>query len=433
MSIYKASANNHKLCPTRFCLPSHLNRLDFSSLLHIDNTELDGLDDLADPTGIIAKLEIKLAKLLKANNIYITTNGATGANLAALDLIAKNYDRITIQHDSHISLYRALMLHDIEPVYLPPLADENFIKELKKNAGNSALWLTTPIYDGTALHKEAISKYSYIHIDSALGSLFPIFGYHDYNDIADSVTYSGHKGFPALTQTGFLATRGKLSSRNSLNTYNSTSPSYILLASIELALNYLEQNRTGNLDRLSEYRAKILKECGVTEKEPDNTTYVADPTKLTITGIDGFSLYEALLSRGIVVENCGVDFITLFLSLLHTDEDIDRFIRNFNDVKREKPELFNEPQNKLYAKYINPVIKLTPYQAKKMVKSGKLLELHKSEGKISGSLVYLYPPGTPVLVPGEMITKEIIEHIKSAKSLGYNISGLNKDTEIMAF
>jgi lysine decarboxylase len=433
MSIYQASANNHKLYPTRFCLPSHLNRLDFSSLIHIDNTELDGLDDLADPTGIIAELETKLAKLFKANNIHITTNGATGANLAALDRIAQNYNRITIQRDSHISLYRALMLHDIEPVYLPPLADENFIHELNKNTGNSALWLTTPTYDGTALRKETISKYPYIHIDSALGSLLPIFGYHDYNDIAGSVTYSGHKGFPALTQTGFLVTREKLSSRNSLNTYNSTSPSYILLASIEKALEYIEKKGKHKWEKLASHREKILKECGVPNKTPDNTTYVADPTKLTITEIDGFGLYEALLSRGIVVENCGVDFITLFLSLLHTDEDIDRFIRNCNEVKREKPVLFNQTENKLYAKYINPVIKLTPYQAKKMVKSGKLLELHKSEGKISGSLVYLYPPGTPVLVPGEMITKEIIEHIKSAKSLGYNISGLNKDTEIMAF
>ncbi len=433
MSIYKASATNHKLYPTRFCLPSHLNRLDFSQLINIDNTELDDLDDLADPTGIITELETKLAKLFKTNHLHITTNGATGANLAALDLIAKKYDRITIQRDSHISLYRALMLHDIEPVYLPPLTDENFTKELKKNEGKSALWLTTPTYDGTLLRKEAIIKYSYIHIDSALGSLLPIFDYHDYNDITNSVTYSGHKGFPALTQTGFLATKEKSSSRNSLNTYNSTSPSYILLASIEKALEYIKKEGKHKWEKLASHREKILNGCGVPDEAPDNTTYVADPTKITITNIDGFGLYEALLSRGIVVENCGVDFITLFLSLLHTDEDIDRFIRNFNEVKREKPELFNKPGNKLYAKYINPVIKLTPYQAKKMVKSGKLLELHKSEGKISGSLVYLYPPGTPILMPGEMITEEIINYIKSAKSLGYNISGLNKDTEIMAF
>lgn len=433
MSISSSSLDNYKLYPTRFCLPSHLNRLDVSSLFNTDNTELDGLDDLADPTGIIAELETKLAKLFKANNLHITTNGATGANLAALDTIAQNYDRVTIQRDSHISLYRALMLHDIEPVYLPPLADKDFAGALERNMGNSALWLTTPTYDGTLLRKEMISKYSYIHIDSALGSLLPIFSYYDYNDIADSATYSGHKGFPALTQTGFLTTRENISSRNSLNTYNSTSPSYILLASIELALNYLEQNKISNLDRLSEYKAKILKGCGACEKTPDNTRYVADPSKLTITGIDGFGLYDRLLSRGIVVENCGVDFVTLFLSLLHTDEDIDRFIKDFNEVKREKPELFEEQKNKISQKYINPVIKLTPYQAKKMVKSVKLLELHKSEGKISGSLVYLYPPGTPILVPGERITEEIIDHIILAKSLGYNVSGLNKDTEIIAF
>ncbi len=425
MGIYKASSDNHKQYPTRFCLPSHLNRLDLSSLINIDNTELDGLDDLANPTGIIAELEGKLARLFKTPHLHITTNGATGANLAALGHIAQNHDRITIQRDSHISLYRALALHDITPAYLPPLTDENFTEKLNKNTGNSALWLTTPIYDGTGLDREIIKGYSYIHIDSALGSLLPVFGYHDYTEIADSTTYSGHKGFPALTQTGFLAAKNNM--REVLNIYNSTSPSYILLASIEKALEYIELDGKSHWERLSGYKERIIKECGI-DAGSIRDSYFSDPMKLTIKNVDGFRLYDELLRRGIVVENCGADFITLFFSILHEDCDTEHFIRGYNDIKLKYPELFE--MNYIENIYMEPIVELSPYQAKRMSGRGRAIELSHSAGQISNTMVYLYPPGTPLLMPGERITTDIIEYIDFVKSLDYNIIGLNEGDRV---
>lgn len=422
MSISSSSLDNHRAYPIRFCLPSHLNRFDFSSLISIDNTELDGLDDLASPTGIIAELEAKLARLFKTPHLHITTNGATGANLAVLGHIASRHKQIVIQRDSHISLYRALVLHDIEPVYLPPLVDDNFIAELNENMGDSALWLTTPTYDGTGLRSETIKGYPYIHIDSALGSLLPVFGYHDYNEIADSITYSGHKGFPALTQTGFLASKNNM--REALNIYNSTSPSYILLASIEKALGYIETGNT-NWERLLGYRENIIKKCGV-DADSIGSDYFNDPMKLTIKNVDGFRVYEELLRRGIVAENCGADFITLFFSILHQDCDIEHFIGSYDDIKLEHPELFET--DKIKNIYMEPIVELSPYQAKRVSGRARDMELSRSVGHVSSSMIYLYPPGTPLIVPGERISKEVIDNIDVVKSRGHSIIGL-KDSD----
>jgi len=129
-----------------------------------------------------------------------------------------------------------------------------------------------------------------------------------------------------------------------------------------------------------------------------------------------------------VVENCGVDFITLFFSILHEDCDIEHFIGSFNDIKLKHPNLFE--MNRIKNIYMRPTVELSPYQAKKMSGRSKSMELKHSAGQVSSSMIYLYPPGTPLIMPGERITTDVIEYIYSAKSTNHTIVGLNDGDRI---
>ena len=427
-----------------FHMPGHKRQSINGDLPYeIDLTEIDGFDNLHNPHGCIKAVEDKAQLLYNAKRAYMLVNGATCGIMSAIGALTSRGDRVLIARNCHISVYRAVKLFGLKPEYiLPEYAEENGVKhpvfgsifpeliedKLTQNPDISLVVLTSPTYEGVVSDIKSISEICKKHgarlfVDEAHGAHFPFNRAFPESAVkcgADISVVSLHKTLPSLTQTALLLTNDTdydSALREQLAVFQTSSPSYVLMSSVESCLDYISENSSefeSYIKRLSEFEksAKALKNLKLLFRE-DNNVYAYDRGKLVISTIgtskSGTQLAEMLRNDyKIETEMSAEDYIIAMTSVCDTDEGFERLINALKDIDERIEKAEN---TKEYIKPLLPQKAIEPFECTD--KNEKVLDLTDCNGKISLEDVFAYPPGIPLIVSGEIVTDDIINQVKT--------------------
>lgn len=425
----------------------------------IDITEIDGFDDLHHADGIIQKAEERAAGLYHAEETHFLVNGSTSGILSAVLGCTSRQGKILMSRNCHKSVYHAVFLNGLTPVYVyPEFSDElqlngeikaEDIKQiLEREPQIEAVMIVSPSYDGVVSDVSKIAETVHekgipLIVDEAHGAHFGMHPYFPANSNqrgADVVIHSTHKTLPALTQTALIHMNGNIADRERIKNYlqmvQSSSPSYILMSSIDECMELLDQGREGvfqnYVEILEEMRQKLkrLKHLELLE------TKHFDRSKLVIstqnTQLTGRQLYDILRENyHIQLEMAAGTYALGMTSPGDTKEGMARFCEALYNIDEELTEIndrmYQGELPKAELAYTSAQVDsiLRKYPAQKQV-----IPWDAAIGKIAAEYAYLYPPGCPLIVPGERVTEEIIKCLSWYEKLGFQIEGLSVEKEI---
>ncbi len=464
MNLYEQllSYSDSDFCPMH--MPGHKRNPAFSMIdpYKIDITEIDGFDDLSHAEDVLLTLMKEAAALYGAKHSFLSVNGSTLGILAGIHACTNRGDTILIARNSHQSVYHAAFLCGLRTEYiLPEIMEENIccgfslepIKQaIEKSPKIRLVVLPSPTYEGLHADLPAISHYLHeknilLFIDQAHGAhldFHPYFPGGATASGADLVVMSLHKTLPALTQTALLhICSEKIDTEKlafSINLYQTSSPSYVLLASISQCLSYLKSNPFSKFDllaraltlftdRLSSFSCIRLLSLPVADK---------DPSKLVLSarsaGMNGRELYRILLQRfHIQPELCTADYVLCMVTLGDSESSLDRLYNALYEIDCELIQTQgskNQDQFRASDSFITvPDRAFFPFETDELPK--EWIPLLSSCNRISAGFVTIYPPGIPCLVPGERISSSLIEQLSVSKTLGLTIKGLRNEGSLL--
>ena len=402
----------------------------------IDITEIDGFDNLHNPSGILKERMEFSSKLYKTKNTFFLVNGSTCGILASIKSICENGDEILIAKNSHKSVFHAIELMNLKCSFIPSHFDERFkiymqinpedVEScLKKNKKIKCVLITSPTYEGVISDIEKIAEIVHKYdipliVDEAHGAHLYITNNSACQKGADIVINSLHKTLPSLTQTALLhICSDRIDVKEvakSLAIFESSSPSYILMASIDECINFMDKYGKDYFDKLqinlNLFKKSIsnLKNLKIIGYNISHNFFDFDMTKIVIltnqSNINGEELMQRLREKNIELEMCYINYAVAITTIFDTKKDLLYFARVLNDIdrtleKREKNIQIKDIDNKIYFT-INQALKL----------SSEIIDINQSVGKVCAEYVYVYPPGIPILIPGQIINKESCEYIE---------------------
>lgn len=434
--------------PISFHVPGHKNgaifpelaKNTFRDILSIDMTELTGLDDLHAPTGIIAEAEQLAAAFFAADRTFFLVGGSTVGNLAMILAVCSAGERIIVQRNSHKSIINGLELCGAVPVFIAPEYDQTagrytqpsldtLRQALRKYPDAKGIVLTYPDYFGKAYKMEQMIQLAHTYdipvlVDEAHGVHFSLgnpFPPSAARLGADMVVQSAHKMAPAMTMTAYLHITGKLVAKDRVAHYlqmlQSSSPSYPLMASLDIARSFLatfsQQDKDKVMTSVKQVRA-CFGQGNAWQLLP--ATKLDDPLKLTLhikQGYTGFQVARHFEQSGIYPE-LATNTQVLFIHGLQPFgelEQLDNAIKHVNDQlkfveKHATIEVVNQFPQKLDTLAI-------PYQQMHLHDIVHV-SLHQAVDKVAAEAITPYPPGIPLIMMGERVT---VEHIKQIKHL----------------
>ena len=443
-----------------FHMPGHKRQeMEMCNPYKIDITEIDGFDDLHHPAGILKEAQEETAEIYGAQKSWFLVNGSTAGILSATAGCVPAGGKLLMARNCHKSVNNAVFHRMLRPGYVYPqispqmgiaggILPEDVEKSLAEEPDISAVILVSPTYEGVISDIERIAEITKkkgipLIVDEAhgahfaFGKLFPVSAL---DKGADFVIQSLHKTLPSLTQTAVLhAGRNARPEwvrrvERSLSVYQSSSPSYILMSSIEQCLRYM--NGEGKI-RMEEYgrflldfREELGKLKNITLLRKDSSMYDLDISKLVLgTGREDFSgreLGKRLLEEyGLQMELCSEGFVIAMTSLMDQREG---FRRLGNALRKldEEMEYRNGAPAEIYS-VSRPEYCMSPYEAE--MSEAEWTPLEKSLGRISAETGYLYPPGIAFAVAGERIDEEILEKIDRFREKGLEIQGFGRIQE----
>ena len=536
-----------------FHMPGHKRLMGkFENPFQIDITEIDGFDDLHHPEadGVLSEAQSRAARVFGAEETHFLVNGSTAGILSAISACTKQGGTILMARNCHRSVYHGAELRGLKTVYLYP----QYISELgingavlpedvenalqksvmekkqradKKTAGHScengkenrnrnhtdiqAVMLVSPTYDGVCSDVRQIAEICHCYgvpliVDQAHGAHFPFSEYFPEDAVsagADVVIHSVHKTLPSMTQTALLHVQGKLVNRERirkfLSIYQSSSPSYVLMASIDACVDLIERDGEELFERHTRELRAFRESCrdlkwlylagldsekdGIWQSEAKpaefGQTADFDRSKLLISarranragaGLTGEELSRMLRERyHIQMEMSGPDYVVAIAGIADSEEgfrrlaealhgidwDISGKIKNKSVVRKNRnirtksvektqdrlktnqTENINEKEIpdgvKSYTKVSDKSNALPRLESVLTLSKAAEAEsvsrpLKACEGAVAGIYVYLYPPGIPVLAPGEQVTAELLERIEKWLEAGYDVHGLEADS-----
>ena len=437
-----------------FHVPGHkmgriFQKMGYKNILQdlytLDTTEIDGTDNLHDAKDIIKYSQERAARVFNSDKVIYLINGTTCGIEAAIMATCHPKSKLIINRDCHQSVINACILGDIEPIYLQSKicnktnivmgVDIEYIKSvIDNNLDSRAIVLTYPTYYGYTYDLEKVCEYAHskgmiVIIDEAHGAHLQLSNKLPKSAIeqgADIIVQSIHKTLPAFTQSSMMHIKGNRVDEYKIKTMlkflESSSPSYILLLSLELAVDIYEKYGVKLMEDLinniENFKTKFLNNENIII---DNKF---DKTKIFISlkylGITGYELDSILRNKyKIQVELANYYGVLLICTIGNNKEDFIKLEQALEDLclKINKKELtyINYPQN-IPTKILNP--REAFYSNKRKVK------LEYSIGKISGEYIIPYPPGISLISPGEIITQEIIDYVQHGIKNGMTISGI---------
>ncbi|WP_058485698.1 aminotransferase class I/II-fold pyridoxal phosphate-dependent enzyme [Defluviitalea phaphyphila] len=421
--------------------------------LKVDVNSMKPLDNLNHPVSVIKYAQELAAEAFGANSCFFIVNGTTAAVQAMVMSVCKAGEKIIMPRNVHKSAINALVLSGAIPVYVNPGINKrlgialgmsiiDIEKTIKKNPDAKAILVNNPTYYGICsnLRKivEIAHKYNMmVLVDEAHGTHF----YFEENlpvsameAGADMAAVSMHKTGGSLTQSSILLCGENVNSdyiRQVINLTQTTSASYLLLSSLDLARKNLVLNGKEIIRKiieLSQYARDEINKLGgyyAFSKEliDRDAIYDFDITKLSVNtrdiGLSGVEVYDILRDEyGIQIEFGDLSNILAVISSGDRDMEIERLVSALYEIKR----IYSKDSTSIYDhNYINPEVVYTPQKA--FYSNKKSVPIKNSKGKISGEFIMAYPPGIPILAPGERITEEIIDYIIYNKEKGSLLMG----------
>lgn len=423
------------------------------SCLKADVNSMKPLDNLCHPVSVIKDAQDLAAEAFGAKNAFFIVNGTTGSVQAMIMAACKAGEKIIMPRNVHRSAINALVVNGAVPVYVNPgtnkklgiplgMSVENVKKAIEENPDAKAVLINNPTYYGVCSDLRGIVKLAHEHdmlalVDEAHGTHF-YFG----EDMpvpgmaagADMAAVSMHKTGGSLTQSSLLLCGKNVNAgyiRQIINLTQTTSGSYLLISSLDiarknLALNgreifrktvqYAEYARE-EINRLGGYYAFGKELCD------GESFYDFDPTKLSIhtrdIGLAGIEVYDILRDEyNIQIEFGDIGNVLAIISAGDRALEIERLISAFSEIKR----LYSKDKAGMFDhEYIDPQVIMPPQSA--FYGEKKSVPITESSGYICGEFVMCYPPGIPILAPGEKITDDIISYILYAKEKGCMMTG----------
>ena len=435
------SYDKQEYCPMH--MPGHKRNIELLGNklpYNIDITEIDGFDDLHHATGVIKEIENKAEKIFGSERSFILVNGSTCGILAGIRAVVKPYDKILVARNCHKSVYHAIEMNFLEPTYIVPEVNEEGIdigisvekvKELlEKDREIKLIVVTSPSYEGIISNIREISEiaHSYgipILVDEAHGAhlnfMTELKRYEALNCGADIVIQSLHKTLPALTQTAIMHVKSDLVDEKKierqLQIFETSSPSYILMSSVDECLKILDENYNelfeiynNNLTEFYEEMKKLKKIKILGNNIKENQVY--DKGKIVIitsnTNITGKQLADILRKDyKIETEMANINYVIAMTSICDKKENFNRLA----DALMEIDEKLIYKENK----EINYVIQLP--KRKTLINEAlnneqySYMNYKEAKGMVSKEYMWIYPPGIPMIVPGEVITDETIKKV----------------------
>ncbi|MGG4490340.1 aminotransferase class I/II-fold pyridoxal phosphate-dependent enzyme [Metabacillus idriensis] len=461
--LYSALKRHAMKRPVSFHVPGHKYgqvfseeaRGDFEDILKLDATELTGLDDLHDPSGPIAEAQELAAALYKADKTFFLVNGSTSGNIAMIMACCERDKPVLVQRNSHKSIINGIRLAGAHPVFLAPQFDEELrvpsyvplqtiALAIKEYPDASALILTNPNYYGLAcdLHgavKLAHEKSIPVLVDEAHGAHFILgdpFPQSALEAGADVVVQSAHKTLPAMTMGSYIHVKSTLADADRISRFlsilQSSSPSYPIMASLDLARDYLQGLRSAaEVNSISasitsfKNRIKKIDELSIVHSSDRNAS--TDPLKLTIkstAGMSGFELQSHLEASGVYTELADLQNVLLVLPLSS------KIVPNFGYTTINSTYAGKNDFNPLFLQTGTSPISMLPLSYHQLNGySREVVPFKDAYGLLSGDAVIPYPPGIPLLMEGERITKEHISQIQALIQGGARFQGSRALTE----
>lgn len=453
--LVKALIEFKEADPVSFHVPGHKGGLlsslptELRSMLRYDFTELAGLDDLHEPDGVIKEAQQKLSSFYGSDHSFFLVNGSTVGNLAMIYATCGAGDIIIVQRNAHKSVFHAIELTGAKPVLVSAGLDrltktagvmtvEQIGEALEAYPNAKAVVITHPTYYGTTgtdLEKTILLCHTYgvpVLVDEAHGAHFVVgdpFPRSALDMGADVVVHSAHKTLPAMTMASFLHVRSNLVSYERVAHYlqmlQSSSPSYILMASLDDARAYVESYREEDKALFMERRSVFIERLSMIPRI--QTVRVDDPLKLIIRleGYSGFELQRVLEAEGIYAELADPYQVLFVLPLLKVESDypfeeisrkiesaivrLDHADRTWSSI--EVPSLDEETSCLTYTagQLTTMETEWVPYEV--------------AAGRVAAGSIIPYPPGIPLLIGGEKIRDKHIQSLRKLLQMGAKFQG----------
>lgn len=459
--IFEALQRFQKMRVVPFDVPGHkrgrgnpeLTSLLGETCMQMDVNSMKPLDNLCHPVSVIADAERLAAEAFSASHAFLMVGGTTSAVQSMILTTVKRGEKIILPRNVHRSVMGALVLCGAVPVYVNPAGDkklgiplgmrlQDVRKAIEENPDARAVFVNNPTYYGVCSDLRSIASLAHDHgmlclADEAHGTHF-YFG--DGLPVsamaagADMAAVSMHKSGGSLTQSSILLTGPAMSPgyvRQVINLTQTTSASYLLLSSLDISRRNLALRGREIFERVSRMaryaREEINKIGGYyaygRELVNGDSCYDFDETKLSVhtreIGLAGIEVYDLLRDEyDIQIEFGDLGNILAYLSIGDRQREVERLVSALSEVRRR----FSRDKSGLMDyDYIEPKVALSPQEA--FYEEKESLPIGETTGRICSEFVMCYPPGIPILTPGEQITEEIINYIRYAKEKGCSMTG----------
>lgn len=421
--------------------------------LSVDVNSMKPLDNLCHPVSVIAEAEALAADAFGAAHAFFMVGGTTSSVQSMVLSVCKRGDKLILPRNVHRSVINALILCGAVPVYVNPEIDERLgislgmrLEGLKQaiaaHPDAKAIFINNPTYYGICSNISAITEIAHAHgmkvlVDEAHGTHFSFGRNMPLSAMAagaDMAAVSMHKSGGSLTQSSLLLLGPHVNAdyvRQVINLTQTTSGNYLLLVSLDISrknlalrggeifarIQELTAYARGEINRIGDYYAYGK------ELVNSDTIFDFDETKLSVntfgTGLAGIEVYDILRDEyDIQVEFGDLGNILAYVSVGDRQRDIERLVSALADIRRR----YKQDKAKLMKhEYISPQVAVSPQEAFYAPKAS--LPVAQSAGHICSEFVMCYPPGIPILAPGERITQDILEYIRYAKEKGCSLTG----------
>lgn len=459
--IYEALEKFKKMRVVPFDVPGHkrgrgnpeLAALLGEKCVNMDVNSMKPLDNLCHPISVIRDAEILAAEAFGAAHAFLMVGGTTSAVQSMVLSVVKSGEKIILPRNVHRSVMGAIVLCGAVPVYVNPECDPKLgiplgmsvsavERAIKANPDAKAILVNNPTYYGICSDLRSIVKIAHEHnmlclADEAHGTHF-YFGENLPVSAmaagADMAAVSMHKSGGSLTQSSLLLAGPAMSEghiRQIINLTQTTSGSYLLLSSLDISRRNLAlrgKEAFAGVVRLAEYARSEINDIGgyyAYSKELINgdSIFDFDTTKLSVhtldIGLAGIEVYDLLRDEyDIQIEFGDLGNILAYISIGDRLRDIERLVGALAEVKRR----FGKSKAGLMTQeYIEPELAVSPQAA--FYADKESLPIEETEGRICSEFVMCYPPGIPILAPGERITRRILDYISYAKEKGCSMTG----------
>lgn len=465
--IYEALEQFRKNKVVPFDVPGHkrgrgnpeLVQLLGKQCVELDVNSMKPLDNLCHPISVIKEAEELAAEAFGASHAFLMVGGTTSAVQSMVLTACKKGEKIILPRNVHRSVINALVVNGATPIYVNPDVDKKLgialgmkisqvEKAIEDNPDAVAILVNNPTYYGICSNLKKIVEIAHAHnmlvlVDEAHGTHF-YFGENMPITAmaagADMASVSMHKSGGSLTQSSFLLTGPNVSAgyvRQVINLTQTTSASYLLLASLDISRRNLAlrgKEAFEEVEKIAAYaRNEINKIDGYyaygEELINDDSIYDFDTTKLTVytldIGLAGIEVYDKLRDEyDIQLELGDIGNILAYISIGDRMRETERLVSALYDIRRR----YKKDRTGLFDhEYINPSVVMTPQEAFYAEKE-EMIPIRETNGRICTEFVMCYPPGIPILAPGERITQEIIDYIVYAKEKGCSMTGPEDET-----